>query len=272
MARKRRIITDLDLDFLSGVTLPAQEGATARTIKTAPGAAGDIAMDKDAQIADLNRQLAKQKVLAGMTDAQKAFARNLDADEREVFIGKSAGEREKAIKEAEAADPVVYTSVKTGKVYRQSQQDVADMAREADEARADRDEVAKAAKSDRIAKTVEKMANLSNDKNGLTEIVTAVDAIADATKKSAALAALEAANAAAGSTGASVGHSGRTEKTALSGDTSVAKESFDKYVDEYATKNNLSRAEALVKCVESDVKGRQLHRKWRDAQKPARKS
>jgi hypothetical protein len=266
MARKRRVITDLDLDFLSGVTQPAQEGATARTIKGATGAAGDPAMDKDAQIADLKKQLDRAKAMAGMTDAQKAFLRNLDADEREGFIGKSAGEREKAMKDAEAADPIIYTSTRTNKSYRQSQRDLADMAKEADEARADRDEVAKAAKADRIAKTVEKLGNLSNDQGGLTEVVTAIDGIQDATKKAAAMKSLEAANAAAGATAATQGTSARTVKSGATGDASAEKEAFDKYVDDYAAKNNLSRAEALVKCVESDRQGRQLHRKWRDAQ------
>lgn len=270
MASKRRVITDLDLHFLSGVDRPAQEGATSRTIKNDKGAAmaaTKTAEQYEAEMAELNKRLQRAEALAGMSDAEKAFMRGLDPDDRPAFVGKSATERAAVMKKAEDDDPEVYKSQRTGKSYRKSQQDLADMAKRLDEAEEQKEEIAKTARTERIAKRVSELPNLSDDEGGLTALVDAVDKMADAKVKKAATAILDAINEQAGSFQRPHGvRKGGNEAT----DVAKAKQDFDNVLAEYAKRHNLSTTEAHVHAIEhNDPAVKKAQKAWRAAQKAA---
>jgi hypothetical protein len=269
MARVRRVLTTLDLEELSGVDVPAQEGATVRSIKNRNGA-GDTAMNKtpeeyEAELAVMQKRLDRAEALAGMSDAEKAFMKGLDPDDRPVFVAKSRDGRAAQIKEAEASDPVVYESKRTGKAYRRSQQDLADAVRERDEAIESQEEVAKTAKGERITKRVGDLCNLSDDEGGLTAIVVAIDDIKCAKTKKAAQSMLDAVNQAAGADMANRGT--KATRVNKSGDTNSAKGEYDEYVAKYAKDNGISESEAKVKLIESgDKTMKRLQKAWRAAQ------
>lgn len=259
----KRVLTTLRLDHLSGVDRPAQEPATTRAIKSS---SGDPAMPKtpaeyDAEILDLQKKLKRAESLAAMSDAHKAFMRGLDPDERPDFITKSAADRDQVIKAAEAADPIVYTSKRTTKSYRQSQAELADMAKQADEAHETSQEVAKAAKAERIAKRASDLANLSNDKGGLTALLEVVDGLPTDVKKSIS-STLDAVNAQAGDFQGAHG----TKKNVQAGDTSAARAEYETYVADVAKSRGISVAEAKLALVsEGDKKAKQLQKAWREA-------
>jgi hypothetical protein len=76
------------------------------------GLASDVkenAMDPQAQIVSLKKQLAAALTLAELTDAQKAHYTSLSKRDQDAFLGMTAADRDGQIKKAADADPVVYT-------------------------------------------------------------------------------------------------------------------------------------------------------------------
>lgn len=103
-----------------------------------------INMDLAAQIEALKQsnkaladQLAKAQRFGLLTDAQKAYLKSLPESDHDGFLSKSNVDREREIKAAVDADPIRYTS-KAGKVYRESQSELADMAKKLDESEAEK--------------------------------------------------------------------------------------------------------------------------------------
>jgi hypothetical protein len=111
--------------------------------------------------AALKEQLTKAQRFGLLSDAHKAYHNALPELDRDAFAAKSTHDREVEIKAAQDRDPVRYTS-KAGKVYRESQAELADMAKERDEAVAAREvEANKAADASFSKVAIEKMAHFS---------------------------------------------------------------------------------------------------------------
>lgn len=271
----KRVILDLDLDYLSGVDLPAQEPATVRAMKGAPGAESDKTMKTaeqlQAEIVELNKKLERAEKRATMTDAHKAFVKTLIGDdEREAFVSKSVADRDKQMKEAQDADPVVYESKRLGKSWRKSQQDLADAMKELDDQHVEKAAVVETARKERVAKRVSSLNHLSDDEGGLTFIVDAIDKCQDEKVKKAANQALDGLNKAAElEQGAHGTRQTRKGATGPTGEADTAKKAFDDYVAEVATKKGISHAEAHVHCATIDAKGKKLNKAWKDAARAA---
>lgn len=267
--RNKKVLQDLEIGFLSGVDVPAQEGAVVAAIKNSTGAPvmpnTKTAEQYDAEMADLNAQLERYKSLAEMSDAQKAFMKSLDPDDRPTFIKKSFKDREAAIKDAFDADPVYYVSKRQDRSFRTSERALADMAKRLDEAEDEKEEIAKAAKAERIAKRVSDLGHLSNDQDGLTLIVEMVDSIKDPAKKKAANAVLDGANVSAKEEQAT---SGVKKGGQLSGDVAATKKAYKDYIKKYAADHDISEAEATLK-VATDPTAKRLQKAWREAQNAA---
>lgn len=148
------------------VTAPGPEGAeqpnTAVVIAARAGGAGNLrpgsaprtvkhtqeppTMDpKDVKISEQQKRIEFLEKVLKLPDAHRLHYNKLAVsgavNDAVAFVEKSAGDRDRDIKDADAADPVVYTSKRTNKAYRASQQELADLAKDSD---AQADEVAKA--------------------------------------------------------------------------------------------------------------------------------
>jgi hypothetical protein len=117
---------------------PAQEIASVDTM-------ADVKNDQNAnELADLRKSRDGWRT---MTDAHRAHVAKLSTEDRDAFVLSTPAQRNETIKAALEADPVVYTSERTKKAYRASEQSLADMAKENDanaielaKARTERDE------------------------------------------------------------------------------------------------------------------------------------
>ncbi len=103
--------------------------ASAPTVKTMPTANEKDA--RDAQIETLTKSVETWKRIASLTDAQRAYHKRLDEVDAAAFLAKSSVERDGVMKMALDADPVRYTA-KSGRVFRDSESELADMAKALD--------------------------------------------------------------------------------------------------------------------------------------------
>lgn len=97
-----------------GVSPPS---ATTPTVKSQEQVMADA---KDEQIAALTKTVARLEQLASLTDAQRAHHGTLRDKDADVFLAKSAKERDAVLVELEKANEVVHTSTVDGTVYRKS--------------------------------------------------------------------------------------------------------------------------------------------------------
>lgn len=136
---QRNILTDIDLDELSGVGVPAQEGATAAfiksktliatvagdpAVKTAPKEPAVTTIDNTADLAKANDQIAvltkanaRMTALLGLTADERAYFERLPAVEQDAHITKGTTKATAAA--LVAADEVVYTDGR-GQTFRKS--------------------------------------------------------------------------------------------------------------------------------------------------------
>ncbi len=95
---------------------------------------------KSAEVIALEKQLAESRLIAELTDAQKAHYETLKGKAQPAFLAKSADERDADVKAAKLADDVVFKSA-DGTIYRES--DDPRMVQLAKDRDADRSELAK---------------------------------------------------------------------------------------------------------------------------------
>jgi hypothetical protein len=268
----KKVLTDLTIRFLSAVDMPAQEHATARTTKRDDK--GDPAMSQktaeqlQAEIDELQKRLSRSESLAGMTDAEKAFQRTLDPEDRPAFVAKSAADRKATMEAAEKADPVYFTA-KDGTVFRQSQKMIADYAKRAEAAEAASEETAKRAAKDRISKRVEGWSNLNNEGERLTKLATVIDGMAEADREPL-FKQLDALNKAAKQRHGTEGVQGtHTSADISTGDIEKAQKAFDEYVEAHAAKIGKSATEAQFDLLskKKDKKALQLQKALKNAQR-----
>ncbi len=269
--RAKRVIVDMDVEEISPVDEPAQEPATIRAHKNRTGAApmaDKTPAQYDAEITELQASNKRLAALASMTDDEKAYHRQLDVEDRPVFLGKSATDRQAEVKAARDADPEVYeakTGKSKGRKFRKSEQALADMAQELDEQHDSKALVVEAGRKARIETRVKSFKHLTNDKNGLAVAIDAIDRLPEGEGKEAAWKMLEAANATA---------TGRHEvfgedAAGITVEVTAAEAKFKERVDAFATKNKISAEEAMARAPLEDRVAMKLMNDWRVAQKAA---
>lgn len=245
--RAKRVITDYDVEFVSGVDDPAQVPATVRALKNKDQPAMKTVEQLTAEVSDLEKSLKNARAQAALTDAEKAYQRSLDGDERPVFAAKSLADRQAEMKAREAADPVVYeakSGAMKGRKFRQSEADLVSMAQALDEQSIVNAGVVEAARKSRVEVRVKEFKNLSNDKGGLQTVLEVIDALPDGDSKVAALKMLEAANVAANKMSGPTGDAGATPKP----EAEAAKAAYDAAVEKFRAAKNLSATEAASRA------------------------
>lgn len=227
------------------------------------------------QVDALTKSLSVATRIATLSDVHKAHYGRLDADDQPAFLAKSTADREIMIKAAADADPVAYTT-KSGKVYRESQRELADMAKMVDEqaeetakARAERDDQIYAKQALGIRKFPGTPALKSRMIKALREgLKTDKGAIDDDAFRSAmemlrgAADALDAGFAAVGSDAAAadVTMSAGDGDGAGSPQGNAAKAELDTLVDKFAADNSIAhKSVARNKLLEKSAPARKLY-------------
>jgi hypothetical protein len=266
----KKVLTALTIRFLSGVDRPAQEPATARTFKNAPQGEATMktAEQLQAELEDTLVRLKRAEALASMTDAEKAYQRTLDVEDRPAFIAKSADARKAQMEAAEKADPVYWTS-KAGVVYRTSEKRLADSEKRAEAAEEREAETAKRAAGERITKRVEGWTHLNNEGGRLVKLATVIDAMPEADRDSL-FKTIDGLNKTAskrhGSEGVNALDVGANDN---SPDVEKAQKAFDTYIEEKATKAGKSATEMqfVLLSQKKDKKAIELHKALKAAQR-----
>lgn len=248
----RRVMHEFDLHFISGVTRPAQRPATATIIK------GDDTMPTDAE------KLAKfLKAIQGLTTEEFAFFKSLSPSVQEAFLDSTDADRSAQVTKAEANDPLVYESKRTGIKYRKSDGKAGTLAKDLDDAIAaskSQESVLKMQRLSTLAKT--EYANLGEEKF-VVALLEKVDEMPEETK-TGVTALLKAQCANFDSATRQIGHSGNgshDRKVGKSGQT--AAETYDAAVEKYAVDRKISKAQAYVEFA-STKDGQELMKKYDD--------
>ena len=268
----KKVLTDLTIRFLSGVDRPAQEPATARTFKRDdkgdPVMSQKTAEQLQAEIEDLQKRLARAESLATMSDAEKAFMRTLDSEDRPSFVGKSADARKVQMEAAEKADPVYFTA-KDGTIFRTSQKQLADAIKRAEVAESQAEETAKRASKDRITAKVAGWKNLNNEGDRLTKLATLIDGMPEADREPL-FKQLDALDKSAAKRHGAEGTNALDVAANEPGpDVSKEQKAFDDYVEAHATKIGKSAVEAQFDLLskKKDKKAIALHKALKAAQR-----
>jgi len=200
--------------------------------------------DFEKKIEDLTMELAKTKVLASLTDAQKAHVSTLDEALQSVFMDKSSTAKDAEIDMLKAADPVVYTATDGTEFKKSDDSQMVSAIKRADalESRLDA-QIEKGEMQELEKQAKETLGNLPGELETQVALLKAVESISDVEIKKNAHAALLAANASLAKAFQTVGTS---EGEALN-----ATEKLDALAKTYAEKNNVTFAKAFSEVVET---------------------
>ena len=198
---------------------------------------------------------AKFKALAEMTDAQKAHFGKLSGDAATAFVKMSPAEREAAVTNASASDPVIYKGG-DGAEYRQSDDPrLISMAKTVDASMNALKVVqttAQEAEAEALAKSWTHIGKPHAEK---VELAKGIVALPEPAKK-AALEAIEASAQAIAPLFKSLGALGGNENP----ESLSAEAEIDKMAKEYASANSVSLPVAVTKVLET-AKGAELYAK-----------
>ncbi|AKQ75851.1 hypothetical protein FDH82_gp61 [Roseobacter phage RDJL Phi 2] len=164
-------------------------------------------------VEDLQKQLARQTSVAELTDVQKAHFGTLDETAQDVFLAKSADDRQAEVdtvaKNAADADPVVYKTLDGLELRKSAGDALIAMAKSNDTLRKQNDELAKNAANETLRKRAEtELAHLPGDVDARMALIKSVDGIEDKTQREAAMNALKAQNEAMAKAFKTAGHGG----------------------------------------------------------------
>ena len=223
---KRRIMRALKINEISGVDVPAQEGATAVILKRKDGDAGkkkktpkteakpavddgtvgtqeDKTMttdktqtDADAAVVDLTKQLARANSVAALNDAEKTHFATLEGEHADGFLTKSRDERQADLdslaKAATDADPVAYTTLDGVVLHKSAGAGFIALAKSNDDLRKRLEKSEAVAETASLEKRVnETLAHLPGDMATRVAMLKAIDGIENE-QRTASLAALKA--------------------------------------------------------------------------------
>ena len=275
------------IDEISGVDVPAQQGALAAIMKratpedtiTVKGHVHDLDTFTKAVIETLEKgepnmpedtpqiteptletvQAENQRLTAivGLSTEERAHFDALPEDMRSTFLGKSAADRRAEIVAKNDADPVAYTTTDGVEIRKSQGEAVISIAKSNDELRKANAELIKAREQANLEKRVkEELPNLSASVQARVELLKAVDAIENGDVQKAALAALKSADNAIKGAYRTLGHGGGL------GEPSSDEDSLDKMAKSIQEKEpNLSFEQAYAKALTSP-EGREIYRKY----------
>lgn len=201
--RKYNVMRDFRIDEISGVDNPAQKGARVvirKRDETQPEKQEMTTEEQNALIAKaakLESDLALEKSMSGLNDAEKTHYSTLDEAGKSAFLKGDSSFRKGEIAKLTDANPVVYKSEKGVEFRKNDDVRLVEMAKELDA-----ESKIRKASDEKIARTaLEKRAgddlpNLPGDADVKCAVLKAVDAITDQKTRDGALALLKAGNAA----------------------------------------------------------------------------
>lgn len=215
--------------------------------------AADQAVQK--RLDALESDLTLAKAYGELTDIEKAYANNLNTDEKNEFVAKSKTERSAILKAEKDADPVAYTTAAGDEIRKSAGKTVINMAKQID---AQNEIIAKNAKEaldNEIKKFVtDEMSCMAGDEDARILIAKAVHDIDNDDERDSALNALKAMNSKLAPAFETVGSTSGMSKGAVS-----AKDELQELADEIAKGDtNLSKEQAYVKALNS-AKGQKLY-------------
>jgi len=241
---------------------------------------------KDTEIANLKKRLSILDGWKTMTDAHRLFTTKMGPEDRDAFVELAPTKRDEMIKSAHESDPVVYTSERTKKVYRASNQEMADLAKDADEqhletskAKKERDEAtySKLATSTLGNLAFKREAGKYDDAQTLIKAVYTV--VTDVAQRDRIMSALKGADAIAAdganvegveTDGAQTADPDDETTTTEPGDPvapkqhaskNLAREALTKKVTAFATANKVHKAVAMTRLLKDDDDARVLYNK-----------
>jgi len=237
----------------------------------------------------LTEQLAKAQRFGLLTDAQKAYLKSLPESDHDGFLAKSNVDREREIKAAVDADPIRYTA-KSGKVYRESQAELADMAKKLDESETEKAAATEKAADAGFAKTAsEKMARFGKTAALHAKMLKAMSKGMTAEEFAEAVEMLDGVNTAlegnfeetgadnGGSVDVADGGSGADPadaqpKIGKGGTLAQARAKLDKMAADYAAANKVRPEIAKARLLKNDKTAKGLYETIRTLQKQAQRA
>lgn len=181
----KRIISELMLEEISVVTDPAQEPALIAIMKSSKPIEEEISSEEDLDNNNIENEEEDEitmfkdsidywKLLAALTDVEKAYCLNLDDAGQEAFLKSNANDRANEMKKAADSNPVVYKS-RDGVEYRKNDDSrLIALAKKNDELAAAADAFNLAKREKEIADIIEKYKSLPGDVDTVKELITAV--------------------------------------------------------------------------------------------------
>jgi hypothetical protein len=232
----------------------AMDGAD-DTGKRAPRKETAMPTEKTENEKRLETELAKFRVLAEMTDAQKAHYRTLTETDQASFVAKSATDREAEVAKAGEVNKVVFTSADGTEYRAKDDPRLVKLAKERDE---DRVRLAKRElelETERLEKrAATELPHLKGTVQVRAAMLKAVEAIADEAVRKDALEALKGADHAYGEAMKNIGHGGNDIAT------NGALATFDKELGEFAKTASKSK-EAATSDFLATQRGAELYEK-----------
>lgn len=264
----KRRATKLAVRELSGVTVPAHDGALVTLFKLNPhqedkkmsedlnqlqaklsATEAALATMKQANAA-LQSQLEAQTAIAGLTDAEKEVMAALPAGEQASFASKSSAERQLVVKARQEANPVVYKAA-SGVEYRKSDdQRLVDMARKVDESDEKLRKAAEAAQKARLESVAAtELKHLPGELSVKVSMLGLVESLQDA-DKAAVMAMLKAGNSAISGAFKTIGSSVSLE------DNSEPLTELKKMAEKHAAERKISYESAYAEVLATEAGSR----------------
>lgn len=206
-------------------------------------------VDLEKRIDTLVADLATAKALASMTDAQKAHLDTLTGDAAATFLAATPEKRGELVEAAKAEDPIVYTSKRTGDVFRKSDDSrLVAMAKRDDERELEATALRKENRDRELkARVAKEFAHLPGGEDAQVALLEAVESIEDADARKAALAILRAQSAGSSKGFERAGVGGEAPNAGLGGNgRSDAERKINERAKAYATEKGLTFTKAYA--------------------------
>jgi len=233
----------------------------------AAGEAGTTVVEKEADmpndtkkaaptVEDLQKQLDRANAVAALNDAQKSHFNSLEADAQDVFLAKSAEDRQAEVDAVEKAkteaDPVVYKTLDGLELRKSAGEALIAMAKSNDAIRKENAALKASAADEAIRKRAEtELEHLPGDLDARVALLKSVEAIEDETQRAAALNALKAQNTAMAGAFKSTGHGGNPVQKS-------AEAQLDDLAKAHAEEKGVSFAKAYTAVLDTP-KGQELY-------------
>ena len=207
-------------------------------------------------VEELQKQLETANTVIALKSEERTHFDSLDENAQKTFLAKSADARiseiEAKARQAQDADPVVYTTIDGVEIRKSTGEAFIAMAKSNDIIRQENAALREQREQDALEKRAEtELSHVPGDLSVRAAILKAIDGIADSEKKDAAMNSLKAQNEAMAKAFETHGHAGQPEPGS-------AEDQLDRLAQDHAKEKGMSEATAYVEVLKS-TEGKKLY-------------